>query len=653
MSQALFDGITATVEIGFSTTAGANTVPFGGLLSNITWTDVTAYVRGLSFQRGRSTELDQFQTGSASVVLSNADRRFDPLYASSPYAGALTPLRPIRITLEHIDGASATQTVPVFFGYIDGWPQTYETFGDATVTVNASDMFKVLNNVTLPSLWADKIDSEDPLVWIRFNDGKSRRLSDIGFADAGTWRWSDASSVEISPVENTSVAGLIVGDSDQGGSFTEGIDLRTTLFGFPAQGFLDDASVEFWFQSSQADSESYGLVNFGVNEFGMFGRMLSFLGYGVVQFCIGDNQSGSSTFDVWTSSVLVNDGRPHHVVATIGLTNSGLWVDGVKATKTESNVTAGSSPFNASDGTVGGKSYYLLPDYACSKEFVGIIDELIIWDSPLTTAQITNHYEIGSGTFQNNERSDLRAGRILDLIDWPTDGRDFGVGLSTLAPFITGGKTALTALQEVEAAEQGMMFAGADGKVRFITRDDFNKATTAATFGDSTGELGYQNIVIEQTDADIANQVTVSRANGGSSTQTDATSQAAYWPRTLELTDLIIDDDAFAEQLAKDLLRRYKNPQTRIRSLSGTIRGRSATDRQTMIDVGIGDRVTVKRRPQGIGAAISQDLQVQSVNGELGTDNMVLSFELGPQPTQGFVLDSSTRGVLDTSRLAL
>jgi hypothetical protein len=119
------------------------------------------------------------------------------------------------------------------------------------------------------------------------------------------------------------------------------------------------------------------------------------------------------------------------------------------------------------------------------------------------------------------------------------------------------------------------------------------------------------------------------------------------------VTDLVVDDDAFAEQLAIDLLRRYKDPQTRIRRLSGTIRGRNATDRQTLLDVGIGDRVTVKRRPQSVGAAISQNLQVQSISGEIGTDNMVLGFDLGPQPTQGFVLDSSTRGVLDTSRLAL
>lgn len=647
MSQLLFDDITATVEIGFSTTSGANTVPFGGLLADIVWTDVTAYVRGLSFQRGRSTELEQFQTGSASVVLSNADRRFDPLYASSPYAGALTPLRPIRITLEHIDGASATQTTPVFFGYIDGWPQTYETYGDATVTVNASDMFKVLNSLTLPGLWETTIVDESPLTWLRFDDGEAQRLANNGF-DATTWRWSDPTVGGLSPVTGKSVAGLLADDSNQGGEFTDGAYVFSADW---AEIVGLDRAVEFWFQTSQKGSETYSLCRLGAGQYAIYGHVLSYLDYGVVQFCIGDSLSASSTFDVWTSSVLVNDGRPHHVVVNYG-TTTGLYVDGVAATKTSSNLPTEYIFGGIANGGIGGAFYYT-NTYKGSKTFNGVIDEFVIWADNLTAATIRNHYAIGVGTFATGERTDQRAGRILDLVDWPTDGRNFGTGLSTMQGARTQGKTALAALLEVEAAEQGMMFAGADGKVEFITRDDFNTATTAATFGDSTGELGYQDIVIEQSDADIANQITVSRANGASYTKTDATSQASYWTRTREVTDLIVDTDLFVEQLAIDLLRRYKNPQTRIRRLSGTIRGRNATDRQTLLDVGIGDRVTVKRRPQGVGSAISQNLQIQSISGEIGTDNMVLGFDLGPQPTQGFVLDSSTLGVLDTSRLAL
>jgi len=648
MSQLLFDDITATVQVGFSTTAGANTVPFGGLLADITWTDITAYVRGLSFQRGRSTELEQFQTGSASVVLSNADRRFDPLYASSPYAGALTPLRPIRIFIEHVDGSGTSRPTALFFGYIDGWPQTYETFGDATVTINASDMFKVLNNLTLPGLWEYTIDNENPLAWLRFNDGSTTRLVNQG-SESSTWYWSDPTIGGLSKVTGKSVAGLIADDSNQAGEFTDGTFVYSGDYGsLPTS---SDRAFEFWFSTTEQGNETYPLCKFGDGKYGVYGHVLSFLGYGTVQFCIGDATSGSSTFDVYTSAGPVNDGNPHHVVVNYG-TTPGLYVDGVEATKTASNLPTEYVFGGGSNGGLGGNFYYT-STYNGSQTFNGVIDEFLIWSSNLSAATIVQHYTLGAGTFQNGERTDQRAARILDMIQWPADARDLGIGLSTVQGARTQGKTSLAALQEVEAAEQGMLFADGGGSIKFITRYNFNQQPTVATFGDSSGELGYQNIVIEQSDADIANQITVSRANGGSSTQTDATSQAAYWPRTLEVTDLIVDDDAFAEQLAIDLLRRYKTPQTRIRSLSGTVRGRSAADIQTMLDVAIGDKVTVKRRPQGVGSAISQNLQIQSVNGELGTDNMVLSFELGPQPTQGFVLDSSTNGVLDTSRLAL
>jgi hypothetical protein len=174
-----------------------------------------------------------------------------------------------------------------------------------------------------------------------------------------------------------------------------------------------------------------------------------------------------------------------------------------------------------------------------------------------------------------------------------------------------------------------------------------------ATFGDSGTELGYQDIVIEQSDVDIANRVTVSRYNGGTFTRNDTTSQGQYFVRSFEVTDLQTDSDKFCEQLAIDLLRRYKNPQNRIRSLSGTLLGKTGSQKQSVLSLLIGDKVTVKRRPQSVGSAISQTLQIQSVQGEIGADNMVMSFDLAPAPTQFFVLDDSTDGVLDTSRLGL
>ena len=649
--SALFDGVSCTVEIGFSTTSGgANTVPLNSTLSDIVWSDVTQYVRGLSWSRGRSNELDTFQTGSASVVLANADRRFDPEYASSPYAGALTPLRPIRITVSILDETSTTSDIPVFFGYVDGWPQTYELFGDATVTINCSDAFRVLNLLTLPGLWEQTITAENPAAWLRFNDGESFTLNDEGFLGYD-WRWSDATVAGFSRKQGKSVAGLIVDDANQGGEFTDGIQAFNSYWKQPLGStlFPVDYSIEFWFQSTQAGSDSYGLVSFGSQEAAIWAQMVSYLGYGVVQACIGD--LFTSTFSVYTSSVLVNDGNPHHVVINFQPSPM-LYVDGVAATLTASGVPT-EYVFGGSESWVIGGSTYYTNTYQSSKTFNGTIDELLVWYNNLSAATVANHYALGVGTFGAGERTDQRVTRILDAVGWPSDGRSLSVGLSTMQGARFQGKTALSLLQECEAAEQGMLWAGTSGGITLWTRDTFAKLVTWLTFGDSGAEYKYSDIVIEQPDADIANRVTVSRNNGATYTRNDTTSQGKYFIRSLEVTDLEVDTDAFCEQLAIDLLRRYKNPRTRISSLSLSLRGRLGSEQAQILYAEIGVELVVKRRPQSVGSAINQTLQVQAVKGEIGPDNVLLSFDLGPTPTQFFLLDDATNGVLDTSRLGL
>jgi hypothetical protein len=79
---------TTTVEIAFGS------APLAGTYS---WTDVTDYVKSFNTDRGRDYELDQVQAGKASIVLDNADGRFTPGLASSPYFPNVIPRRRIRI----------------------------------------------------------------------------------------------------------------------------------------------------------------------------------------------------------------------------------------------------------------------------------------------------------------------------------------------------------------------------------------------------------------------------------------------------------------------------------------------------------------------------------------------------------------------------
>jgi hypothetical protein len=130
----------AIVEIAFD---------HGPYEPNPTWTDVTAYVRELTTDRGRTDDWGTFD-GSASVVLSNRDRRFDPFNTAGPYYGKLLPRRQIRIT-----AAYGFTPYPVFRGFVAGWPPVWTDAGkDSTVTLSCFDAMGLLASDAQPVDWA-------------------------------------------------------------------------------------------------------------------------------------------------------------------------------------------------------------------------------------------------------------------------------------------------------------------------------------------------------------------------------------------------------------------------------------------------------------------------------------------------------------------
>ena len=144
---------TEKVELGFDLT-GNNTGPYfrlddatAGVLDNTAFSlggtlfyDVSAFVKGFTTRRGKSRQLDRFNTGQASVVFDNNARTFDPEYTSSPYYGQIIPRREIRIT---------SGDVVTYFGSIDDWNLFYEPNGDNLSEAVCSDALRILANQTL------------------------------------------------------------------------------------------------------------------------------------------------------------------------------------------------------------------------------------------------------------------------------------------------------------------------------------------------------------------------------------------------------------------------------------------------------------------------------------------------------------------------
>lgn len=112
--------------------------------------DITQFVRSFSINRGRRNDLERFGTGTAQIVLSNLDRRFDPSNTSSPYYNATVGVTGVVPAIPIVVRATwGAFTYPLFRGFIDSWQFDYATngVGDATATINCSDAFKVLSNV--------------------------------------------------------------------------------------------------------------------------------------------------------------------------------------------------------------------------------------------------------------------------------------------------------------------------------------------------------------------------------------------------------------------------------------------------------------------------------------------------------------------------
>ena len=136
MSVAFNSDVDLTVEIAFDSD------PFA---TSQTFTDVSAYIREFSIDRGRQHDLADYQTGTASVLLNNADDRFNPLNTSSPYYGKISPFRQIKISAEY----DSTTTV-LFRGFITAYPESFGGQGaDSSVRVSCVDAFKIFNLNTI------------------------------------------------------------------------------------------------------------------------------------------------------------------------------------------------------------------------------------------------------------------------------------------------------------------------------------------------------------------------------------------------------------------------------------------------------------------------------------------------------------------------
>jgi hypothetical protein len=113
--------------------------------------DVSAQVQSVNTVRGRNLLTEQFQTGTATVVLQDQLGYWNPQNTASPYYGQLLPLRKIQISA--VDPATNAPSY-LFSGYITSYNyrQSQDVGEVSTTTLTALDATQLLTLATVSTV---------------------------------------------------------------------------------------------------------------------------------------------------------------------------------------------------------------------------------------------------------------------------------------------------------------------------------------------------------------------------------------------------------------------------------------------------------------------------------------------------------------------
>ena len=286
-------------------------------------------------------------------------------------------------------------------------------------------------------------------------------------------------------------------------------------------------------------------------------------------------------------------------------------------------------------------------------------NESLISASCVDAFSILASIQLDEFTFTNGQRTDQRITTVLALPEVSGSGitTSLEVGDSTLADdTVTLGTSALDYLQRVNRSEQGYLFVNSTGDLRFRKRTT-SYSGTVIDFVDTTPttstEFKYMGVGVQFGTELLYNRITVTNDGGTPQTVNNAISESSYLTRTLDISDLILEDDTQALGIANFLLGKYALPEFRFDSVTVSLQGVATAGQNALFAIEPNDLVRVKRTyTTGSPLTVTKFGIVEGVQHNITVSAHTMTFSLSP--AQGtFRLDSSAFGVLDSNTLGI
>jgi len=252
------------------------------------------------------------------------------------------------------------------------------------------------------------------------------------------------------------------------------------------------------------------------------------------------------------------------------------------------------------------------------------------------------------------ETSGNRINDILNQIGWPASMRDIDTGLTTMQADPGTPRTALEAMQTVELSEYGSLYVNANGEFVFQDRAFTTSSVngTPVVFNDNGTGISYFNALWILNDVLIYNSAQITRTGGTTQTAINQPSIDKYFIHSYNQQNLLMQTDAVALDYARAYVASRAETTTRCDAITLDLYTNNYNAGIiAALDLEFFDPVTITTTQPG-SSTLTKTLQVFGVAHSITPNSWKTQFTTLEPIIDGFILDSTLWGILDTSVLA-
>ncbi len=302
----------------------------------------------------------------------------------------------------------------------------------------------------------------------------------------------------------------------------------------------------------------------------------------------------------------------------------------------------------SADGNFLFSGYTVSYNYTWDKEQnIGYVDLELV--DAFRLFNMSNITTVTGGTA--GQTTGTRITAILDTIGFPNSMREIEAGSTTVQADPGTSRTSLQAIKNMEFSEQGAFYILPSGNAEFLSRASIqSKSGVNPTFfsNDGTG-IGYRNIVTALDDKLIINQTSITRAGGTAQVANNTPSQIQYFPHSYTATDLLIQTDAQALDIARAYTATRAETTLRVDSLTLDLNTADyAAGTTAALTLDFFDTIRVKNVGQD-GTVIDKTLQCMGVSHEITPASWNTTFVTSEPIIDSFIIGSSLYGIIGTS----